>query len=227
LDEIFEVFFMFRRVALRCFSQGKTDKRLFETLQSELRHEGVIEKPEIVKSFISNGIWKVFKFNKIKDAPGSKEAVISRDFGNEKISVIASTDSITNAEPEFDEQPEEPVDETNPISVTILIEKPTSGALEISASVEGSSFFVDNVSHFKDAKLAVDDSADADWKRSSLYAGPVFEELDPTVVENFHDYLEERGLSSDFAQFLSEYLEYKEQKEYSNWLKSVSEFVNE
>lgn len=42
----------------------------------------------------------------------------------------------------------------------------------------------------------------------------------------FGRYLEERGVNAGLATFLPDYVEYKEQKEYVNWLEKVKGFVS-
>ena len=106
-----------------------------------------------------------------------------------------------------------------------MIEKPGQGSLEIQASSEADAFFIDTVNHFKSSSLAADQTAQGDWDRRGLYGGPVFNELDSSVVEQFHKYLEERGFDAKLAAFVPKYLEYKESKEYRRWLDNVSQFV--
>lgn len=69
-----------------------------------------------------------------------------------------------------------------------------------------------NISFYKDAALATDLSADADWRRRGLYIGPQFDHLDVNVQEEFDDFLAQRGVDQNLAMFLPEYAEYKEQK---------------
>jgi len=57
------------------------------------------------------------------------------------------------------------------------------------------------------------------------YSGPNFEDLEETIQDKFHDYLEERGINSDLASFIVEYHLDKEQREYTSWLEKVSKFV--
>jgi complement component 1 Q subcomponent-binding protein, mitochondrial len=39
-------------------------------------------------------------------------------------------------------------------------------------------------------------------------------------------YLEERGVNSALASFISDYAELKEQREYVNWLKNLKTFID-
>jgi complement component 1 Q subcomponent-binding protein len=50
--------------------------------------------------------------------------------------------------------------------------------------------------------------------------------LDEGVQTLFERYLEERGVNTALANFLPDYVEYKEQKEYLQWLQNVKSFVS-
>jgi len=60
----------------------------------------------------------------------------------------------------------------------------------------------------------------------TLYNGPRFEDLDPAVQGAFQHYLAERGIDEDLSFFVLTHSRYKEEKEYLNWLKTLSDFVN-
>ena len=53
----------------------------------------------------------------------------------------------------------------------------------------------------------------------------VFSELDPKLQEAFTSYLEERGVNAELGQFIMDYSEDKEQREYMTWLKGVQSFL--
>jgi len=100
------------------------------------------------------------------------------------------------------------------------------GAISIDTVCQEGSFMVDAISFYKDAKVGTELSAEADWKRRGLYIGPQFDTLDVSVQEEFEKYLQERGINESLALFIPEYAEYKEQKEYVQWLESVKSFVD-
>jgi len=85
---------------------------------------------------------------------------------------------------------------------------------------------VEGASYFSDSKLATDSSADADWKRRTLYLGPQYDRLEVGLQERFDEYLQERGVGEELALFIPEYAEFKEQKEYVSWLRNVKAFVD-
>jgi complement component 1 Q subcomponent-binding protein len=97
--------------------------------------------------------------------------------------------------------------------------------MELNVTAEGDSFFIDNVAYSNDSSKMTDLSPVADYERKQLYSGPQFEQLDEQVQETFLEFLEERGFDKGFAQFAKQYLEYKEQNEYVNWLEGVEAFV--
>ena len=59
----------------------------------------------------------------------------------------------------------------------------------------------------------------------TTYSGPNFEDLEESVQDKFHDYLEERGINADLANYIIEAHLDKEQREYTSWLERVAHFV--
>ena len=55
----------------------------------------------------------------------------------------------------------------------------------------------------------------------------VFSELDPKLQEAFTSYLEERGVNAELGQFIMDYSEDKEQREYMTWLQGVQSFLKQ
>ena len=84
---------------------------------------------------------------------------------------------------------------------------------------------IDNVFYHKNTKLATAQTAEADWERRGVYAGPPFGNLDEDLQTLMERYLDERGINTSLAIFVPEYIDYKEQKEYLSWLASVKGFV--
>jgi len=128
-------------------------------------------------------------------------------------------------EEETEDSEKEVGEESLPVHASVTIEKPSKGALSIDITAQDGTFMVNNVFYYKDSKLANDRSADADGLRQALYLGPEFEDLDEDLQVLFERYLEERGINTALALFISYYAEYKEQKEYENWLSGVKDFV--
>ncbi|KAJ3309184.1 Mitochondrial acidic protein mam33 [Blyttiomyces sp. JEL0837] len=205
-------------------SQGQSDRDLTHKLESELKFEVENNEPGVpafVKAFNEKGLFK------IEDKVGEKEVTLVRNFGNEKISVIFSTDSLTEQQ-EFDDADEDD-NPSIPISLTVLVEKRTptedSGALDLAVTLQDQSFFIDTVSFSPSSALISDQTAEGDWQRRGQYGGPVFQDLDEGLQDQFHSFLTERGFDAALAEFIPAYVEYKEQNEYAEWLKRVAQWV--
>ncbi|KIW11463.1 hypothetical protein PV08_10763 [Exophiala spinifera] len=114
-----------------------------------------------------------------------------------------------------------------PINLTITITKPSKRAIEIRAVAQEGTIELDSISIFpKESLLEAQTPKDAQEARS-LYAGPTVGNLDPDLQAMLEKYLEERGIDVDFANFLPKYIDYKEQREYVQWLDDMKTFVEE
>ncbi|KAK7462848.1 Mitochondrial acidic protein mam33 [Stygiomarasmius scandens] len=223
-------------VSSRSLGQGTTDGSLSNKLSEELKYEtqaveGAPAVPEFLKKFKEQGVWE------IEDLPYHDEVTLSRKFGNENLRLMFSIVDIRAEEAE-DFENEEAVAEENeeqehdaldvyPIRASLSITKDSvPGALTVDMSCQEGQFMMDNVSFYRDGKLATELTAEADWKRRGLYMGPQFETLDIGLQEEFEKFLQERGINESVALFIPEYAEWKEQAEYVKWLESVKGFVD-
>ncbi|KAL4879632.1 mitochondrial glycoprotein [Aspergillus karnatakaensis] len=132
-------------------------------------------------------------------------------------------DSIAPADRELGEEDLEP---SFPVRVNVTIEKPGNGALLIQTVAQDGLFQVEEVSFFSKPDLAHAVTAEKDWARQSLYAGPPFENLDEDLQTFLERYLEERGINAELANMIPDYIQVKEQKEYVRWLENVRNFVS-
>ncbi|KAJ3370508.1 Mitochondrial acidic protein mam33 [Allomyces arbusculus] len=225
-------------VAARAFSvsafrtsAAATDSELVDVLAKELQFEKENMQPAM-PSFLSEFLAR--KTFTVQDRPGDNEVVMAREFGNEKITVTFSIDDVANAQPieDADGQPTRDGDEVAydfPVATVITITKKTgadAGAITFQTIVEGGQLQITNVTFTDDPVLAVADTAEADYKRRGQYVGPVFDELDDNLAAAFHTYLEARGVTAELAEFIPEYVEFKEQNEYVRWLDRVKSFVS-
>jgi len=193
----------------------------------EYEKEAAVEgEPESVKELKNAGIWT------IEDVPGNDEITLQRKFGNEHIRLIFSIADLQDTEdnfeaPEGEEGASADAEPSYPLRCSFTITKPSvPGALSIDAVCQEGTFVLENVSFYKDAKLATDLTAESDWKRRGLYIGPQFDTLDLNLQEEFERFLQERGINESLAFFIPEYAQYKEQKEYVDWLSKVKTFVD-
>lgn len=145
---------------------------------------------------------------------------------------IAPEDRIAPADREEladDESPAPPGEDDEPgfpARVNVMIEKVGKGTLQIETTAEDGQFVIDNVFFFKDAELADAKTAELDWKRRNLYEGPPFGNLDEELQVLLEKYLDERGVNTALAVWVPEYIDFKEQREYLDWLSNVKSFVD-
>ncbi|OJJ60720.1 hypothetical protein ASPSYDRAFT_87297 [Aspergillus sydowii CBS 593.65] len=130
-------------------------------------------------------------------------------------------DSIAPADRE-----EQDLEPSFPARVNVTIEKPGNGALLIQTLAQDGLFQVEEVSFFSKPDLAHAVTAEKDWARQSLYAGPPFENLDEDLQTYLERYLEERGINAELANMIPDYIQVKEQKEYVRWLENVRNFIS-
>ncbi|KZF21834.1 regulatory protein-like protein suaprga1 [Xylona heveae TC161] len=137
---------------------------------------------------------------------------------------VAPEDSVSPADrPELDE--EGAGDVAFPARVNISIEKGGKGALQVETVMQDGVIAIENVYYFNEAELADPKTAEKDWARRGLYSGPPFGNLDEDLQVLLERYLGERGIDTNLAVFVPDYIDYKEQKEYINWLSNVKKFV--
>nr|GAT61190.1 predicted protein [Mycena chlorophos] len=207
-------------------------RQLLEKLTQELNYEiehahetGVDDKPEFLVAFEQEGVWE------IKDEPGNDEVFLTRKFGNETIRVMFSVADLQGfdekdvEEPELDEAGAEK-DPAVELRVSVSITKANSpSALNIDMFCADGLLHTANVTYFKSREVATELTMESDFKRRTVYSGPIFESLDAGLQDSFATFLDERGLNASLAEFIPAYAEHKEQQEYVDWLDGVSKFV--
>lgn len=138
----------------------------------------------------------------------------------------ASVDRVApgdNPEPEDDESANADEEEQRPgfpAAVKIMIEKGGKGALRIETVVQDGQVLIDKVSYYPKPELADAPTAELDWSNKNLYVGPPFGNLDEDLQLLMERYLDERGINTEFALWIPEYIDFKEQREYLKWLSS-------
>ncbi|KAK7422676.1 Mitochondrial acidic protein mam33 [Neonectria punicea] len=134
------------------------------------------------------------------------------------------------AEEELDEELDEDMEEENaaPINLSIVVEKPgkAPGALNIDATAQDGNIVVENLFYYDDAKVARVESPEAAQKRADVYPGPPFGSLDDDLQVLMERFLEERGVTQALAVFVPDYVDVKEQREYTRWLSNVKAFID-
>jgi complement component 1 Q subcomponent-binding protein, mitochondrial len=109
-----------------------------------------------------------------------------------------------------------------PAQLNITVTKPGKGAVQITATADDGLIEVEDVFYFQNADLAEPNTAEKMHARQHVYAGPPFGNLDSDLQAMLERYLDERGINPQLATFVPDYIDYKEQREYVQWLESKS-----
>lgn len=107
-----------------------------------------------------------------------------------------------------------------PAAVHVTISKPGKGAVQIVTNAQDGMIVIENVYYYPKAEIADAETPETDFARANIYAGPPFQNLDPELQSMLERYLDERGINEQLASFVPDYVDYKEQKEYVQWLES-------
>jgi len=146
--------------------------------------------------------------------------------GNVKVASedrVASADRADLGDENLENEQNEP---SYPARVNVTIEKAGKGAMHVETVAQDGLIQIENVSYFENAELANAQTAEKEWSRQSLYAGPPFGNLDEDLQVLLERYLDERGIDPALATFIPDYIDFKEQKEYLRWLANLKAFVD-
>lgn len=133
---------------------------------------------------------------------------------------VAPADREELAEDESPSGEESTEDPGFPIRINVTIEKAGKGSMQVETIAEDGMIQIENVYYYQKAELADAQTADLNWSKRNLYAGPPFGNLDEYLQVLLERYLDERGINTALALFVPEYVDFKEQKEYLSWLSS-------
>lgn len=214
-------------------------KSVSDLLKSELELEKNVNEAEPVprdfESFLEKSGFRIV------ETPGKSDArIIKTNADGETVHVIFDVAQIanlpydsalaeTNAQSTEEGATEEEYDslEESFANVSVVVVKDTENTavtFELLMNMQDSSFFVDSVTPYDDAQLALSDAADAQVTKDLSYHGPPFSNLDESLQDSLESYLENRGINEDLSSFISNYSEFKENNEYINWLNKMGNF---
>ncbi|GAN01672.1 mitochondrial acidic protein MAM33 [Mucor ambiguus] len=243
-------------VAVPRLSSGDVDPDLVHLLDEELQFETTeTEAPAFIKEFLDTNLFQIEdkvghdkvtltrtfgneKINvifSISDINNTVEEFTEEELqdGQEIIEKdttdIADEKKATAGEEEVTAIKDQDLDNASfPVRATVIIEKQDKGSLVLNTVAQDGYLHIDAVRYFKQGQIQPHDmtTVDIGEQRQDLYMGPVFDELEEQIQTTFSRYLEERGIDTALATFLPDYVDYKEQKEYVNWLKDVNDFVS-
>ncbi|GLE02547.1 hypothetical protein PINS_up011385 [Pythium insidiosum] len=170
---------------------------------------------------------KIAEVFSITETPGNMEVVLEGQAKGDNIRVKFDAQDIVEIDEDYVEEDEEEgdsayeddeeeeEDELPGIRFVAEISRENAG-LQFEC-VASSNVTVERVRFLQDVSK--------DAKDESLYFGPNFVELELDLQESLYDYLAARHIDDDLAQFITQFAELKEQREYLSFLESAAKFV--
>lgn len=139
---------------------------------------------------------------------------------------VAPEDRVAPADREEladDESPAASAGEGFPSRLHITITKEgVKGALQLESVARDGDIMTEQLHYFPDQSLADAKTAEQDWARRAHYTGPPFANLDEELQVLIDRYVAERGIDTALALWVPDYVDYKEQREYVEWLNGMS-----
>lgn len=208
-------------MAVRCL-QAREKSSLVSVLQREVEEEKANcfegEELEALRA-------KVDEVFKLQETPGCMDIFLEGTVGAESIKITFNAQNTVELEEdeyeedeeeaEDDEEEEDEEDELPGVRFTADVTRDNEG-LQFDC-VASSNLTVERVRYLKDfAKDAEDET---------LYFGPNFIDLELDVQDHFYSYLAERKIDDELAQFITQFADLKEQREYLAFLQDSARFV--
>ncbi|CEG39062.1 mitochondrial glyco protein [Plasmopara halstedii] len=210
--------------------QAREKSSLASLLQREIREEkgNSLEEPELedLRS-------KVEKLFKIQETPGCMDVVLQGSVGSDSIKIkFNAQDTVElDEEEDYDDEDEdhgnvevvddgddeEEADELPGVRFTADIMRDNKG-LQFDC-VASSNLTVERLRYFKDFAKEDEDE--------TRYFGPEFIDLELDVQDNFYSYLADRNIDDALAQFITQFADLKEQREYLAFLEDAETFVKD
>ncbi|KAK9453941.1 mitochondrial glycoprotein [Dipodascopsis uninucleata] len=218
-------------------SNKKSVDEVLSVLKDEIKFEEkeLSEKTTNSPENVFKGFDKLgFKVTKTADAEDIVELKKTED--GEEI-VIRFTPSDVNSSVPEDQFPDEEFDSQEfmdeedegwssmILPVKAYITKPSNGTLVFDGYVQDATFNIDQISMFKDSKVALSSEPEFDAARRSTYWGPSFQELDQRLQDAYYKYVTDKGLSDDLAALITEYAYFAESSLYLKSLKDIKAFI--
>ncbi|KAF1792726.1 S-adenosyl-L-methionine-dependent methyltransferase [Phytophthora cactorum] len=175
---------------------------------------------------------KVEKVFSLQETPGCMDVVLQGTVGADSIKIKFNAQDTVELEEDEDYDDEDEEDESNESGDDEEFEEEEEDELpgirftaDITRDNKGMQFdcvassnlTVERLRYLKDfAKEAEDET---------LYFGPNFIDLELDAQDKFYEYLAERNIDDELAQFITQFADYKEQREYLAFLEDTETFV--
>ncbi|SCU92464.1 LAMI_0E10572g1_1 [Lachancea mirantina] len=216
---------------------NQQSERVARVLESEIAletEEAVKALPEAIESFLQKN-----EFSVVESAGKNITEVTKKTTDGETVRVFFDVAQVANlpydtAAMESETTPSEEEDfdsmSDNFANVNVVVVKDADQSalsFDLLMNLQEGTFFVDSVTPHTSANAALNESAEAEVARELVYHGPPFSNLDEELQESVEVYLESRGVTEELASFIGSYSEFKENKEYIQWLKKMKTFFSQ
>lgn len=101
----------------------------------------------------------------------------------------------------------------------------TGQIVDVAMDVVEGECIVDNIRTYDTPQLAYDESYSANYERALAFPGPNLDETEEEVLDGIQQYLADREIDDQMAEFIGQYSVWVEQLEYERWLKEVKSFL--
>lgn len=223
-------------------SKNNVQKALSQALAREIKAEDEGGEPDESDELLQ---FKKASGFTVEETPGQQSVAFVRTVGDTQVRVEVSTTDYTeqmydpaeDVDEELAEESEnhmseemDDMDEGDSVTVrgvvTVTKSAKDAGAVVFETSFQDGFVMIERVGFFRDAKLALEESAQAQYERGAVYDGSSFAVLEEDLQEKMEAYLDHLGVNEDMASAVIEYLGNKEAKEYRLWLTNVKQFVD-
>ncbi|KAF1318542.1 Mitochondrial glyco protein, partial [Globisporangium splendens] len=175
------------------------------------------------------------KMNKIftlKETPGNMEIVLTGQVGADSIRIKFDSQDVIELEEDYVDEDEENEEEEANYDEEEEEEDGEEDELpgirfvaDVTRDNKGLQFECVASSNLTVERVRFLNDFSADAEKDNLYFGPNFADMELDVQEKFYDYLAERKIDDDLAQFITQYADLKEQREYLSFLESAKAFI--
>lgn len=206
---------------------------LSDVLTNEIMEEAANDEVDSELEVIQKEIMKTFA---LEETPGNGLVKLTRKYKNEEIEItfncqdesegsideddfLKGSENGMNEDGEFDNEDEDDFDFDQDMKYGINF------TAKIRKNKKEMVFFCTADQNITVNKVRVVPEGSNDDEDTDKYEGPPFENLSDGLQEAFTTYLEDRSINPDMCHFILSYSAHKEQKEYVQWLKTLSEFT--
>ncbi|POM77395.1 Mitochondrial glyco protein [Phytophthora palmivora] len=214
-------------VALRAL-QTREKSSFASILNREIKEEkaNCFEEQELED--LRAQVEKVFK---VQETPGCMDILLQGTVGDDSIKIKFNAQDTIELEDEEDyddvdedeQEQDEDYDEDDEDEGELPVHRFTADVTRDNKGLQfdcvaSSNLTVERVRYLSDFEKDAEDE--------TLYFGPSFIDLELDVQDKFYNYLAERKIDDELAQFITQFADLKEQREYLAFLEDTETFIN-